>query len=100
MASNEELEIWYQTQTVDPQVAASEIEKWVPALTEEYVNVGLTTQYRAITPVKKSDLAQEDINSGAIEVLPAEVVYTRQPPPWTEICAHSSARKLSTRTSA
>ena len=43
--------------------------------------MGLTTQYRAITPVKKSDLAQEDINSGAIEeVLPAEVVYTRQPP--------------------
>ena len=77
VASNE-VEIWYQTQTVDPQVAASEIEKWVPALTEEYV--GLTTQYRAITPIKKSDLPQEDINSGAIEVLPAKVVYTRKPP--------------------
>ena len=70
--------IWYQTQTVDPQEAASEIEKWVPALTEECV--GLTSQYKAITPIKKSDLSQEDIDKGLIEVLPSKVVYTRKPP--------------------
>ena len=70
--------IWYQTQTVDPQEAASEIEKWVPALTEEYV--GLTSQYKAITPIKKPDFSQEDVDKGLIEVLPSKVVYTRKPP--------------------
>ena len=70
--------IWYQTQTVDPQEAASETDQWVPALTEEYI--GLANQCRAITPIKKSDVLQEDIDSGAVEVLPAKVVYTRNHP--------------------
>ena len=68
----------YQAETVDPQDAAKEIELWVPALTEEYV--GLTNQYRAIKPIDKSEVSQQDIDDGLVEVLLAKVVYTRKPP--------------------
>ena len=70
--------VWYQAETVDPQDAAKEIELWVPALTEEYV--GLTNQYRAIKPIDKSEVSQQDIDDGLVEVLPAKVVCTRKPP--------------------
>ncbi|OLP90031.1 Copia protein [Symbiodinium microadriaticum] len=47
-------DIMFQTRTVDPQEANSQIQRWVAPLTEEYI--GLTSQYRAILPVDISEL--------------------------------------------
>ena len=74
----EEAEIWYQAQTIDTNTALAEIDKWVPALTEEYT--GLTTQYKAIHPIHRSEVSDADVKSGVIEVIPSKVVYTRKPP--------------------
>eukprot|EP00439_Symbiodinium_sp_Y106_P004711 s326_g1.t1 len=52
-------DIMFQTRTVDPQEANSQIQRWVAPLTEEYI--GLTSQYRAILPV---DVSEVDDTSG------------------------------------
>ncbi|CAE7275094.1 RE1, partial [Symbiodinium natans] len=73
-----EPEVFLQARTIDPQQAAGELEKWVPPLLDEYT--GLRFQYEAIYPIDVNQLCEEDVQSGAIEILPAKVVFTRKPP--------------------
>ncbi|CAE7247173.1 TY4B-H [Symbiodinium sp. CCMP2592] len=60
-------DIMFQTRTVDPQEANSQIQRWIAPLTEEYI--GLTSQYRAILPV---DVSEVDETSGDTEACHSE----------------------------
>ena len=77
-ASEEEQPEIYQARTIGPDEVHQELEKWVPAMVEEYV--GLTSQYKALLPMSANEITREEVESGRTEILPSKVVFTRKPP--------------------
>ena len=71
-------EIFYQARTIGSEEVHQELEKWIPALVEEYV--GLTSQYKALMPMSANEITREEVEDGRTEFLPSKVAFTRKPP--------------------